>query len=114
MAPIKKVSYLDVLVESKVDAIICVGSTYKEKRFYEKLKNMSVIIPMALLNVKTTDENEKIVNIYDEETQTNIVLEAKLVEKESDFMGIKYKKLLFRKANIRSRKIWRNDHDKFY
>ena len=65
----KKMSYLDVLVESKVDAIICVGSTYEEKRFYEKLKNMSVIIPMALLNVKTTDENEKIVNVYIDEIE---------------------------------------------
>ena len=33
----KKVSYLDVLVGSKVDTIICVDSTYEEKRFYEKL-----------------------------------------------------------------------------
>ena len=65
----KKMSYLDVLVESKVDAIIGVGSTYEEKRFYEKLKNMSVIIPMALLNVKTTDENEKIVNVYIDEIE---------------------------------------------
>lgn len=65
----RKMSYLDVLVESKVDAIIGVGSTYEEKRFYEKLKNMSVIIPMALLNVKTTDENEKIVNVYIDEIE---------------------------------------------
>ncbi|WP_244264259.1 substrate-binding domain-containing protein [Anaerococcus senegalensis] len=65
----KKVSYLDVLVESKVDAIICVGSTYEEKRFYENLKNMSVLIPMALLNVKTTYENEKIVNVYIDEIE---------------------------------------------
>ena len=65
----KKLSYLDVLVESKVDAIIAVGSTYEEKKFYEKLKNMSVIIPMALLNVKTSDENEKIVNVYIDEIE---------------------------------------------
>lgn len=65
----KKLSYLDVLVESKVDAIIGVGSTYEEKKFYEKLKNMSVIIPMALLNVKTSDENEKIVNVYIDEIE---------------------------------------------
>lgn len=65
----KKISYLDILVESKVEAIIGVGSTYEEKRFYEKLKNMSVIIPMALLNVKTIDENEKIVNIYIDEIE---------------------------------------------
>ena len=65
----KKLSYLDVLVESKVDAIIAVGSTYEEKKFYEKLKNMSVIIPMALLNVKTSDDNEKIVNVYIDEIE---------------------------------------------
>ncbi|WP_296114820.1 LacI family DNA-binding transcriptional regulator [uncultured Anaerococcus sp.] len=65
----KKLSYLDILVESKVDAIIGVGSTYEEKRIYEKLKNMSVIIPMALLNVKTSDENEKIVNVYIDEIE---------------------------------------------
>lgn len=65
----KKISYLDILVESKVEAIIGVGSTYEEKKFYEKLKNMSVIIPMALLNVKTSDENEKIVNVYIDEIE---------------------------------------------
>ena len=65
----KKMSYLDILVESKVEAIIGVGSTYEEKKFYEKLKNMSVIIPMALLNVKTSDENEKIVNVYIDEIE---------------------------------------------
>lgn len=65
----KKMSYLDILVESKVEAIIGVGSTYEEKRFYEKLKNMSVIIPMALLNVKTSDENEKNVNVYIDEIE---------------------------------------------
>lgn len=65
----KKMSYLDVLVESKVDAIICVGSTYEEKRFYEKLKNMSVIIPMAMLNVKTSDADEKIVNVCIDEIE---------------------------------------------
>lgn len=65
----KKMSYLDVLVESKVDAIIGVGSTYEEKKFYKKLKNMSVIIPMALLNVKTSDENENIVNVYIDEIE---------------------------------------------
>ncbi len=65
----KKMSYLDILVESKVEAIIGVGLTYEEKKFYEKLKNMSVIIPMALLNVKTSDENEKIVNIYIDEIE---------------------------------------------
>lgn len=46
------------------------GSTYEEKRFYEKLKNMSVLIPMALLNVKTTYENEKIVNVYIDEIES--------------------------------------------
>ena len=51
----KKVSYLDILVESKVNAIIGVGSTDEDKRFYEKLKNMSVIMPMALLNIKNAD-----------------------------------------------------------
>lgn len=46
------------------------GSTYEEKRFYEKIKNMSVLIPMALLNVKTTYENEKIVNVYIDEIES--------------------------------------------
>lgn len=45
------------------------GPTYEEKRFYEKLKNMSVLIPMALLNIKTTYEKEKNVNVYIDEIE---------------------------------------------
>lgn len=63
----KKKSYLDLLLENQVGAIIGVGSTYEQEEFYSTLVELSKDIPMAMLNVSSTMNSDRIVNVYIDE-----------------------------------------------
>ena len=63
----RKLAYLDVLIENQVEAIIGVGSTYEEDKFYKELSELSNDIPTALLNVVSRDRVDSIVNVYIDE-----------------------------------------------
>lgn len=63
----KKLNYLDILIENKVEAVVGVGSTYEEENFYKKLSELSESIPIALLNVRAKNISENIVNVYIDE-----------------------------------------------
>lgn len=63
----KKKSYLDLLIENQVEAIIGVGSTYEQDEFYKSLVEVSKDVPMAMLNVSPTINSDRIVNVYIDE-----------------------------------------------
>lgn len=63
----KKKSYLDLLLENQVEAIIGVGSTYEQEDFYKTLVEVSKDVPMAMLNVSSNIGSDRIVNVYIDE-----------------------------------------------
>lgn len=63
----KKKSYLDLLIQNQVEAIIGVGSTYEQGEFYDILLKTSKDVPMAMLNVSPMDFSDRIVNVYIDE-----------------------------------------------
>ena len=63
----EKIKYLKLLVENKVDAIVCVGSTYEEDDFYDQLIEVSKDIPIAMLNANPVKKFSTISYVYIDE-----------------------------------------------
>ena len=63
----EKIAYLNLLKENKVDAIVCVGSTYEQEDFYEEILKLSKDIPFAMLNANPLDKSKDISYVYIDE-----------------------------------------------
>lgn len=63
----EKIAYLNLLKENKVDAIVCVGSTYEQEDFYEEILKLSKDIPFAMLNANPLNKSKDISYVYIDE-----------------------------------------------
>ena len=63
----EKIKYLDLLKANKVDAIMCVGSTYEQDEFYDHLLKVTKNIPVAMLNSNPIRKRDNISYVYIDE-----------------------------------------------
>lgn len=63
----RKKAYLNLLRQNKVDAIVCVGSTYEQNDFYDEILKLSDEIPFAMVNSNPINKSKNISYVYIDE-----------------------------------------------